>query len=98
MGYGRISSEKEFSLSIPPHVKHGTKIKVSLEDIGLRDVHLHIVVLIDRQGGGQEELARHGYALHAVFTLGQILDVLVAHGEIDETRRQQVLDWLNNGS
>ena len=47
LGYGRISSEKEFSLSIPPHVKHGTKIKISLEDIGLKDIYLNIVVLID---------------------------------------------------
>jgi DnaJ-class molecular chaperone len=46
-GYGRISSEKEFSLSIPPHVKGGTKIKISLEDIGLRDTYLNIVVQID---------------------------------------------------
>ena len=53
-----------------------------------------IVVLIDRQGGGQEELARHGYALHSVLNLEQILDVLVAHGEIDETQRQEVNDWL----
>jgi DnaJ-class molecular chaperone len=47
LGYGRIVSEKEFSLSIPPHVKHGTKIKISLEDIGLNDIYLNIVVLID---------------------------------------------------
>jgi len=46
-GYGRVKSEREFSLSIPPHVKHGTKIRLSLEDIGLRDVYLHIMVLID---------------------------------------------------
>ena len=49
LGYGRISSEKEFSLSIPPHVKHGTKIKISLEDIGLKDVYLNIFVRIDPQ-------------------------------------------------
>jgi len=74
----------------------GSKIEAiaPLEDAGL--IVKDIVVLIDRQGGGQEELARHGYALHAVFTLGKILDVLVAHGEIDEAQRQQVLDWLND--
>jgi DnaJ-class molecular chaperone len=47
LGYGRVHSEREFSLSIPPHVKHGTKIEISLEDIGLRNVYLNIVVLID---------------------------------------------------
>ena len=34
-------------MSIPPHVRHGTEIRLSMEDIGLRDVYLNIVVLID---------------------------------------------------
>ena len=34
-------------MSIPPHVRHGTEIRVSTEDIGLRDVYLNIVVLSD---------------------------------------------------
>jgi molecular chaperone DnaJ len=46
-GYGRLRSEREFSLSIPPNVKHGTEIRLSMEDIGLRDVYLNVVVYID---------------------------------------------------
>jgi DnaJ-class molecular chaperone len=46
-GYGRIRSEREFSLSIPPHVKHGTRVRLSLEDIGLRNVYLNVMILID---------------------------------------------------
>jgi DnaJ-class molecular chaperone len=46
-GYGRIRSEREFSLSIPPNVKHGTKISLSMEDIGLRDTYLNVAVYID---------------------------------------------------
>ncbi len=46
-GYGRVRSEKEFSLSIPPHVTHGTEIRLSLEDIGVNDVYLNLVVYID---------------------------------------------------
>jgi uridine monophosphate synthetase len=53
-----------------------------------------VVVLIDRQGGGREELAGHGYRLHSVFTLQEILDVLAAHGAISTAQRTQVLDWL----
>ena len=44
-GYRSIQIERESSLSIPPHVRHGTEIRVSTEDIGLRDVYLNIVVL-----------------------------------------------------
>lgn len=47
-GYGRVRSKKEFSLSVPPRVSHGTEITLSMEDIGLRGVELHITVLIDR--------------------------------------------------
>jgi molecular chaperone DnaJ len=46
-GYGRIRSEREFSLSIPPNVKHGTEIRVSMEDIGLKEAYLNLVVYID---------------------------------------------------
>lgn len=46
-GYGRIQSERKFSLSIPPRVKHGTKIRLSMEDIGLRNVYLNVMVSID---------------------------------------------------
>lgn len=46
-GYGRVRAEREFSLSIPPHVKHGTEIRLSMEDIGLRGTYLNILVLVD---------------------------------------------------
>ena len=53
-----------------------------------------VVVLIDRQSGGREELASRGYRLHAVLTLRQILDVLAARRQISENQRAEVLDWL----
>lgn len=46
-GQGRIRTEREFSLSVPPHVKHGAEVKLSLEDIGLKGVNLAVTVLID---------------------------------------------------
>jgi molecular chaperone DnaJ len=52
-GYGRIRSERAFSLSIPPNVKHGTEIRLSMDDIGLRDAYLNVVVFVD---SGLEEL------------------------------------------
>jgi curved DNA-binding protein len=47
LGYGRVQTERQFPLSIPPHVSHGTRIRVSMEDIGLRGVSLNVVVRID---------------------------------------------------
>jgi molecular chaperone DnaJ len=48
-GYGRIPAKREFSLSIPPHIQHGTEITLSLEDIGLRGIFLNVTVLINAE-------------------------------------------------
>jgi hypothetical protein len=39
--------EREFSLSIPPLTAEGTVVSLSLEDIGLRGVQLHVEVRVD---------------------------------------------------
>jgi len=54
-GYGGVQSERGFSLSVPPNVRHGTEITLSLEDIGLRDTYLHILVLIEPDLGDEYE-------------------------------------------
>ncbi|MQY57866.1 hypothetical protein GH140_06725 [bacterium] len=46
-GYGRVQSERDFSLSIPPGVKHGTEIRLAMQDIGMTDTYLNVIVLID---------------------------------------------------
>jgi hypothetical protein len=42
-----VRGERTFSVSIPPHVRHGTRVRLSLEDLGLRDAYVNIVVFID---------------------------------------------------
>ena len=46
-GHGTIRSQRSFSLGIPPGVRHGTEVSLSMEDIGLRDFFLHLTVIID---------------------------------------------------
>jgi molecular chaperone DnaJ len=46
-GTGIIEDSREFSVSIPPNVAHGTQVRLSLEDIGLNDASIHILVVID---------------------------------------------------
>ncbi|RMF44754.1 MAG: orotate phosphoribosyltransferase, partial [Anaerolineae bacterium] len=41
-----------------------------------------IVVLIDRQSGGMDFMAQHGYRLHSVFTLPQLLDYWEARAAV----------------
>jgi len=63
-----------------------------LEAAGLRVKD--ILVLIDREQGGVEELDAHGYVVHAVLTLAQVLDVLVEAGQLEPERSDQVRQWL----
>jgi uridine monophosphate synthetase len=53
-----------------------------------------VVVLVDRGQGGTEELAAHGYALHAVLTLGRLLDALVRRGAINASAADGVRSEL----
>ncbi len=53
-----------------------------------------ILVLVDREQGGREELAKHGYNLHAVFTLGELLDFYVAACLMTHRKRDEVKEYL----
>jgi uridine monophosphate synthetase len=63
-----------------------------LEELGLRVED--VVVLMDREQGGQEYLEERGYRLHAVFGLGEMLDVLAQYGRISTAQRDEVKAFL----
>jgi uridine monophosphate synthetase len=64
-----------------------------LEDIGLivRDV----VVLVDREQGGREELEEKGYKLHAVLTINKILVSLLKDKKINQKKYDEVKEFLS---
>jgi len=53
-----------------------------------------VVVLIDRESGGREELAAQGITLHSVFKLRDLMDILVQHERINREQRAQVEAFL----
>jgi uridine monophosphate synthetase len=53
-----------------------------------------VVVLIDREQGGVANLAQAGIRAHCVFTLTQMMDVLVAAGLLDTAKRDEVRAFL----
>jgi len=53
-----------------------------------------VVVLIDREQGARETLAAAGYRLHAVVTLGQLLDAWQAGGVATPEQVRTVLTYL----
>jgi uridine monophosphate synthetase len=66
-----------------------------LTDAGLKVKD--VVVLVDREQGGRQELAAHGLALHAVLTISELLDSLVRGSRISDTVRRDVRARLGIG-
>ena len=55
-------------------------------------LHVHdAVVLIDREQGGREMLLAQGYRVHPVMSLRQMLEILVSHGRLTGSQRDEVL-------
>jgi len=54
-----------------------------------------IVVLIDREQGGAQELAQHGFKLHAAATLRELVDALVEGGQLAAEEGQRVRAYLD---
>ncbi len=63
-----------------------------LEEVGLRVEE--VVVLVDREQGGGDQLAANGYRLHAVLGLREMLGILAQHGRISLEQRDQVVAFL----
>ena len=63
----------------------------------LQDADLEVddvLVLIDREQGGAEDLAEQGYQLHAVLKLTELLDALEASQRITSEQHADVLTYL----
>lgn len=53
-----------------------------------------VVVLVDRQQGGTEQLKDAGYDLYAAFPLSVLLGYYVRVGRIDQTKHDEVMDYI----
>ncbi len=88
-------SPGETALVVDDLITRGTsKIEAiePLKDAGL--VVQDVLVLIDREQGGVEDLAQQGYRLHAILKFTDILDALKESGRITAEQYTEVLDYL----
>lgn len=67
-----------------------------LEEAGLRVTD--IVVLVDREQGGRQELEAANYRVHAVVTLTDLLEALAAEGWISGEERDRIRAEIAGGS
>jgi orotate phosphoribosyltransferase len=92
-------SPGETALVVDDLITRGTsKVEAiePLKEAGL--VVQDVLVLIDREQGGVEDLAQQGYRLHALFKFTGILDVLKASERITTEQHAQVLNYLKSKS
>jgi uridine monophosphate synthetase len=53
-----------------------------------------IVVLIDREQGGKEQLKEKGYELHACIELGKMMKFLLKEGKLEQAKYDEVLKFI----
>lgn len=62
------------------------------EEAGL--IVMAVVVLVDRQQGGAEELKEAGYNLYVAFPISVLLDYYVQVGKIDQVKRDETMAYI----
>jgi orotate phosphoribosyltransferase len=63
-----------------------------LEELGAKVKHLMVVV--DREQGGRENLEKLGYKVHALAKISELVSRLVEQKQISETQATAVLDYV----
>ncbi len=54
-----------------------------------------VVVLVDRQSGAKESLAQAGYSMHAVLTIGQLLEYWEETGKVEKSKIEGTRKYLS---
>ena len=67
-----------------------------LEENGLRV--RDVVVLIDREQGGTQELLKRGYHCHVGFGLGALLQTYLDSGKIDRSQHERTIAYIRDNS
>src|SRR5215216_7966206 len=57
-----------------------------------------VVVLVDRESGAKESLEQAGYSMHAVLTIGQLLDSWEEHGKVKKDKIEKTRLFLQNST
>lgn len=57
-----------------------------------------VVVLVDRQSGARESLEQAGYSMHAVLTIGQLLDHWAENGKVESEKIEAMREFLKQAA
>ena len=72
----------------------GSKFEAIEKLMGADLVVKDVVVLVDRQSGAKESLAQAGYSMHAVLTIGQLLDYWEENGKVEKDKIEETRKFI----
>jgi uridine monophosphate synthetase len=72
----------------------GSKFEAIEKLTGAGLVVKDVVVLVDRQSGAKESLAQAGYSMHAVLTIGQLLECWEGNGKVEKGKIEETRKFL----
>ena len=73
----------------------GSKFEAIEKLTGAGLVVKDVVVLVDRQSGAKESLAQAGFAMHAVLTIGQLLEYWESTGKVEKDQIDATRKFLS---
>ena len=72
----------------------GSKFEAIEKLTGAGLVVKDVVVLVDRQSGAKESLRQAGYSMHAVLTIGQLLEYWEGNGKVEKSKIDETRKFL----
>lgn len=76
----------------------GSKFEAIEKLIGAGLAVKDVVVLVNRQSGAKESLAQAGYSMHAVLTIGQLLEYWEENGKVDKDKIEETRKFLERSN
>ena len=76
----------------------GSKFEAIEKLTGAGLVVKDVVVLVDRQSGAKESLAQAGYSMHAVLTIGQLMEYWEGNGKVGKDKIEETRNFLAQSS
>jgi len=82
-------------LIIEDLVTSGSSVFETIEPLELEGLKVKdVIVLLDREQGGQENINSRGYTLHSVLDMTGLLNTLLAENKIDQTMFDKVQEYI----